>query len=351
MTKPSNISMTSLGSRRRALRIIAGSVGMAAFPWSAYGKPDIEFPPPHRWEGMALGVEGSILLYHPDAAYARTLLDRCVGEIERLESLFSLHRPNSALCRLNRTGRLAAPPEDFVRLLTIAKEWHRRTAGAFDVSVQPLWELYTRHFATPAADPAGPTLSEIAYARERVDVEAIHITPGEICLKKTGMALTFNGIGQGYITDRVAEFLKAQGLRHVLVELGEFRAIAPRPDGKPWRIGIANPDRPWRAIRTLPLREGAIATSGGYGLFFEPTGRHHHLFDPFTGRSADHHRSVTVLAPEATTADALSTALTILPRTDGNRLLRDLDGIGAVFVDAHSIEYVDPKRFRNSVRL
>jgi len=328
---PPVMSLTRSCTRRRALRIVAGSIGMAALPWPAHGRAATEYSPPHRWEGKALGAEGSIRLYHPDAAHAQTILDRCVKEIDRLESLFSLYRPNSELCRLNRAGRLAAPSRDFIRLLNIAKEWHRHTAGAFDISVQPLWELYARHFASPDANPTGPMPLDIAKARRRINGEAIHITPKEIRLKKADMALTLNGIAQGYITDRITALLKAQGLQHVLVELGEFRAIEERPDGTPWRIGIANPDRPWQALRTLPLRDGAIATSGSYGLFFEPTGRHHHLFDPSTGRSANHHRSVTVLAPDATTADALSTALTVLSRTDGEKLLRNFDGVEAIF--------------------
>lgn len=336
-------------SRRRILRIVAGLAGAAAVPWPVFGKSNISLSPPHRWEGAALGAEGSILLYHPDAAIAQDLLDRCVREIERLESLFSLYRPHSALCRLNRLGRLPTPPEDFIRLLALAKKWHRLTGGAFDVTVQPLWELYARHFASPTADPAGPPPARIARIRESMGVEAIRLSPVEIRLQKPGMALTLNGIAQGYITDRVTELLRAYGLQHILVELGEFRAGGPRPDGNPWQIGIADPKQPWRAIETLSLQQGAVATSGSYGLFFEPSGRHHHLFNPLTGQSPSHHRSVTVLAPDATTADALSTALAILPRTRGEALLGKIREISAVFVDAHSIEYVGPKRFRKSV--
>ena len=334
MTPPPIVPLIRPCTRRRALRIVAGSIGMACLPWSAHGKNAAEYSPPHRWEGKALGAEGAIRLYHPDAAQAQRLLDRCVKEIDRLESLFSLYRPNSELCRLNRTGRLADPSGDFISLLNIAREWHHRTKGAFDISVQPLWELYARHFAASDADPAGPSPLAIAQARRRINGEGIHITRKEIRLTTANMALTLNGIAQGYITDQVTGFLKAQGLQHVLVELGEFRAIAERPDGTPWCIGIANPDRPWQALRTLSLRDGAIATSGSYGLLFEPSGRHHHLFDPSTGHSAKYHRSVTVLAPDATTADALSTALTILPRTDGDKLLRNFDEVEAVFIDA-----------------
>ncbi len=335
-------------NRRRALRIVAGAAGMACLPWSTISAAAARPMPSHRWEGTALGAEGSITLYHTDARQAQTLLGRCADEIERLESLFSLYRPNSALCRLNRTGKLAAPPEDFLRLLITTKEWHRQTGGAFDVSVQPLWELYVRHFATPAADPGGPAVEDILRMRALVDARQIAIFPNHVRLEKTGMALTFNGIAQGYITDRIAAFLKAEGMDRVLVELGEFRALGTHPDSRPWRIGIADPKRPWRPLRMVELHDRAMATSGGYGMPFDASGHHHHLFDPSSGRSASYHRSVTVIAPDATTADALSTALTIVPRDRATEILAGLIDVAAIFVDDHSVEYVGPNRLRNS---
>jgi len=321
-------------SRRQSLRIVAGAIGVAMLPGSALGKWESAGATPHRWQGMALGAESSIQLYHPHAGEARKLIADCVGEIERLESLFSLYRPNSELGRLNRTGCLRSPSGDFVRLLNLAKQWHRQTGGAFNIGVQPLWALYARHFAQAHADPSGPAPSDIAHARDLADMDALHVATNAVRFGKKGMALTLNGIAQGYITDRIAVRLKAHGLTHVLVELGEFRATAARPDGSPWTIGIADPDRPWQAMRTLALQKGAVATSGSYGLLFEPNGRHHHLLDPFTGRSANHHRSVTVQAANATMADALSTALSVLPRADGTALLAQFKETSAIFADA-----------------
>ena len=150
---------------------------------------------------------------------------------------------------------------------------------------------------------------------------------------RPGMAVTLNGIAQGYITDRVAELLRAAGFASVLVQLGETVAGAPRSEGRPWRVGIPDPFAPDRVLETLDAVEVAIATSSGRATRFDAAGRHHHLFDPATGRSADRYASVTVVAARATTADALSTALAVASPAAAPHLLREADA-AALFVAA-----------------
>ena len=301
-------------TRRRFLTITAAAAGVAAIPTAGAAVTPVE------WRGTALGAQALLRLHHPDAATAWRLVADCLAEVERLEGVFSLHRPDSALCRLNRDGALEAPPLDLVILLNEAKRYGDLTGGAFDVTVQPLWDLHARHFAGPNADPAGPPDAAVAAARALVDYRRIDVAPDRIAFDRPGMAVTLNGIAQGYITDRVAERLRAAGMAHVLVHLGETRALGPAENGRPWRVGIADPAAPERApVRTVDLVNGAVATSGGYGTRF--SARCHHLFDPATGRSANHVDSVTVMAPTATAADALSTALAVLPPGEAPRLL------------------------------
>jgi thiamine biosynthesis lipoprotein len=155
------------------------------------------------------------------------------------------------------------------------------------------------------------------------------------------MSATLNGIAQGFITDRATEVLRAHGFENVLVNMGEMRAVSGHPGGTPWRIGIADPKKPWRHSRTVDLAERAIATSGGYGTTFDRAGRHHHLFDPRTGRSAHHYRSVSVMAPDATTADALSTGLFILAPADVPRVVTHTRAVTALLIlaDGRSLSY------------
>ena len=267
----------------------------------------------HRWSGIALGAGAEIVLHDPDATRARRLIAACVAEIDRLEDVFSLYRPESAISRLNRAGRLAAPPLELVDLLAQARFYAERTEGAFDVTVQSLWRLYAAHFAQPGADPQGPASADLARAQALVGYRAIEIDAATIRFARPSMAITLNGIAQGYITDRVAALLQEGGMSDVLLDIGETRALGHHPEGRPWRVGIRRAAEPETIARTIALAGSAVATSAGIASPFDASGRHHHLFDPASGRPAVSTGQVSVIAPRATMADALSTALAVSP--------------------------------------
>lgn len=303
-------------SRRRALAVIAATAGV---PVLGTGRADV---PVHSWRGAALGAEASLRIAHPEPAIARRLVARCLDEVARLEAIFSLHRPDSELCRLNRDGALERTSHDLRLVLAEAQRFGELSEGAFDVTVQPLWQLYRAHFAARPDDSAGPPARLIEAATRLVDYRELVIEGARVRLLRPGMAVTLNGIAQGYVTDRIADLLRAAGCPRVLVQLGETYAGAPPADGQIWRIGILDPNVPDRLVDTVDAVDVAIATSSGRATHFDAAGRHHHLFDPSTGRSADRHASVTVLAPRAITADALSTALAVAPPAIARGLLR-----------------------------
>ena len=319
-------------TRRRFIRIagIAAGLGLAPFPLrlgSAEAAPLL-----HRWSGVALGAEASLQIYHPDAAAAADLIERSLAEIKRLEKIFSLYDETSALRRLNRDGALASPPQELVYLLTECETLSRATGGVFDATVQPLWDLYFRHFATADADPAGPPSDAIRTAVTLVGHDGVRVSADAIRLARPGMGVTLDGIAQGYITDRVAELLRANGVGHTLVEIDETRALDDHPSGRPWTVGLKDPRDPDRIRETLPLDNQAIGSSGGYGTQFDVAGRFNHLFDPATGACADRYLSVTVMAPTATHADALSTAFSLMPMERCEAVMRELGLTAAWFV-------------------
>lgn len=279
---------------------------------------------PVTWRGIALGAVASMQIHHPDRAAAERLVARSVQEVRRLERLFSLYREDSSLVALNRRGILEAPPPELVALLAEARRYAELTDGAFDATVQPLWNLYAAHFGRPDAEPAGPAEAAIDAARANIGFDKVLVSRDRIALSRHGMALTLNGIAQGYVTDRIVALLRSEGVDHSLVNMGEARALGARPDGSPWQIGLADPDRPERIAETLPVADQAVATSAGSGFRFDPAGRFTHLFDPRTGRSPHRHRSVTVVVPTATAADALSTAFSCMAADDIGAVLRSL---------------------------
>ena len=299
-------------TRRRMIAIMATAAGSALVAGGRIARAEDAV----RWRGSALGAQVSLEIYHPDRAEAERLVQVCLAEVRRLEQQFSLYRPDSAIRRLNRTGILVAPAPDMVSLLRTSLYFSELTGGAFDPTVQPLWALYARHFSSDRPDPDGPPADLLAEALARVGSKGLLVSDTRVALVKHGAAVTLNGIAQGYATDRVVDMLRKAGLSTSLVDMGEVRAIGARPDGAAWHVGLADPDRPGVLAGTVDLIDRAVATTAGAGFRFDALGRFTHLFDPATGRSPSAFRMVSVVAPTATEADALSTAFSLmsLPR-------------------------------------
>jgi len=177
----------------------------------------------------------------------------------------------------------------------------------------PLWDLYASHFTQPVVDPAGPSPDAVTAALARVGQDALEVAPDCVVFNRPGMVATLNGIGQGYITDRVVELLRAEGVENALVDMGETRAVGTHPEGGPWRVGIEDPAVRGEVAERVSLTNRAIATSDGYGTQFDPAGRFNHIFDPTNGHTSWRYRAISVVAPTATEADALSTAFCVMP--------------------------------------
>lgn len=327
-----------MNTRRRFLAIAASAGAMAGLPGLAMAA-GTRATTASTWKGVALGAPASMTLVHPDRALARATIADCVAEIDRLESIFSLYRAQSALVRLNEAGLLARPPQELVELLSFGLSLARRSDGAFDPTVQPLYRLLAEHFSQPGAAPAGPDARRVGRALESIGHEHVELDAGLIRLRRPGMAITLNGIAQGFITDRVGNLLRRAGFEDVLVDIGEALALGRSPDGDPWRAAIADPLRRDRSLFELDVGDvpgalPALATSAGSGTPFGPATRLHHLLDPRTGASADHHASVTVAAPRATLADGLSTTLSVLAPARAREILSAWPEVRAWFVEA-----------------
>jgi thiamine biosynthesis lipoprotein len=294
---------------RRRLIVISASIAGSAF---LTGGRTAQAGDPVRWHGSALGAQVSIEIYHPDRAEAERLVARCVVDVRRLEQQFSLYRADSAISTLNRTGILVSPDADMVALLKASLLFAGITGGAFDPTVQPLWQLYADHFTSERPDSNGPSPQKLAGALAKVGYAGLRVSEDRIALARRGAAITLNGIAQGYATDRVVGRLRKAGLSTTLVNMGEIRAIGARPEGRPWRVGLADPERPGVVTETIDLIDRAVATSAGAGFRFDASGRFTHLFDPATGRSPSRYSTVSVIAPTATEADALSTAFSLM---------------------------------------
>jgi thiamine biosynthesis lipoprotein len=222
-------------TRRRMIAIAATAAGAAFLGGGRAAKAGEAV----RWQGSALGAQVSIEIYHPDREEARRLVDICVLDVRRLEQQFSLYRADSAIATLNRTGILVSPDADMVALLKASLQFAELTDGAFDPTVQPLWQLYADHFSSQTPDPQGPSPQKLAATLAKVGHGGLLVSEDRVALTRRGAAITLNGIAQGYATDRVVDRLRSAGLSTTLVNMGEIRAIGARPEGAPWRASAS----------------------------------------------------------------------------------------------------------------
>jgi FAD:protein FMN transferase len=253
-----------------------------------------------EWHGTGLGTTLSLRLIGADTHHARKTFARVEAEIERIETLASLHR-DSALTRLNRDGHLAWPSPDLLDLLTLAGQVHAATNGAFDPTVQPLWL-------------ATATGGDTKAARLLIGWNRVRHSPEEVRLDH-GQTLTLNGIAQGWAADRIAALLRGRGFTNALVDMGEIAALGHGPKAD-WPVQIASPES--RGLGEVGLTNRALATSSPLGTLIG--GGHPHILGP--QGQPPLWQTVSVSAPSAAIADALSTAFCLMDRPAINRALQ-----------------------------
>lgn len=244
-----------------------------------------------EWTGAGLGGALSLRLVGADPVRARRTFARVEAEIVRIEGLASLHR-DSALTRLNRDGHLAWPGQEMLELLSLAGKVHAATEGAFDPTVQPLWQ-------------ATATGGDLMAARALVGWSRVRLDPQEIRLER-GQALTLNGIAQGWAADRIAALLRGQGFGDALVDMGEIVALGTGMAGEGWTARITTPEG--EALADARLKNRCLATSSPQGTVIgagQP-----HILGP--QGQAPRWRTVSVSAGSAAVADALSTAFCLM---------------------------------------
>jgi len=274
---------------------------------------------------ILMGAVANLTLVAPSESSARPTLEAAFALMQDLESQLSRCIPASDLCRLNRHGKLRAVRGALRQVLARAQAYARLTGGAFDVSLEPLLALYRRSARQGESLP----YRQIDAAQRLVDYRQIEITPGYIALGSAGMAINLDGIAKGYIIDQGADFLRRAGYPNVLVEVGGDLSAYGTSRERPWRIGIQSPDYGDQMLAVAQIQDQALATSGDYVQAYTPDRRLNHIIDPRTGVSAPELSSVSVLAPTACDADALSTSLMVLGVERGLALVERLPSVEA----------------------
>jgi thiamine biosynthesis lipoprotein len=239
-------------------------------------------------------------------------------EVARIERKYPRYQPESVVSRINYSAGKAwvECDEETVALLDYADAVWRSSGGLFDVTsgvLRRAWDFDKTE--VPSQESLFPLLKLVGWQR-------VERRESDVRLPQEGMQLDFGGIGKEYAADAAAEILREEGVRYGYVNLGgDIRVIGPKPGGEPWSIAIRDPRNPGGMIASIPVSSGAIATSGDYERFFEVDGRRYcHIINPKTGFPVSFWRSVTVLAPLATTAGSVTTIAMLLEREGLNYL-------------------------------
>ncbi len=246
---------------------------------------------------------------------AKQTVDACFAEIARLEGLLSAYRTDSEISRVNEEGydHPVAVSDEVFALLKKAQILSAATDGTFDITVKPLidlWDMRSGRNAVPSDDAIAAVLPSVGYEKLVLDEETKTVQ-----FTVPGMGIELGAIAKGYAGDRVRDILKSAGVNGAIVDLGGNIVTTARKNGKPWRIGLQDPDQPRGSYFTTVESAGeSVVTSGPYERYFEKDGKsYHHILDPRTGWPADTGlKSVTVISEDGTLADALSTALFVM---------------------------------------
>jgi FAD:protein FMN transferase len=279
--------------------------------------------------GTAITVE----LWAGDDAGGQAAIDAVMAEMHRIDRTMSPHRRDSELSRINRLAGeqpVRLSPEMF-GLIERALAFSARSGGAFDISYASVGQLYDYRARIAPGDAA------LATARAAIGWRGLKLDRAArtLAFAHPGMRIDLGGFAKGHAVDNAVAILERLGIAHAFVSAGgDSRVIGDRR-GRPWTLGVRHPRQADGVVVLLPLIDTAVSTSGDYERFFEADGvRHHHIIDPATGRSPNALHSVTILAADGLTAEAMSKTLFVLGLERGMPLIESQAGVDAIVVDA-----------------
>jgi len=260
------------------------------------------------------------------AAFAR------MEEVVKAASIFD---EQAEAFQLNRDGHLDAASDDLLKLITLSIDYDQMTDGCFDITVQPLLDLWAGGLWKESAEVQQSRIDE---TMKLVGSDKIGIEGNKIDFKVKGMKITLGGIAKGYAVDEALKVLSSMGIKHALVNAGgDMATLGPKPDQVPWNIALANPDDTSQCLASFNVSDKAVCTSGNYERYFNPEKTAAHIINPKTGYSANECISVTIIAKYCTYADALATGVFVIGPYDGMNLVESLVDVECLIVDTNRV--------------
>ena len=284
-------------------------------------------------EEAIMGTSIRVELWSEERDAAEAAMSAVMDEMHRIDRAMSPFKPESELSRINRHAADMPVPvsDEMAKLLARAIAFSELSEGAFDITYASAGHLYDYRLQIKPTDEALSRACEaIGYKNLILEPEAQSVQ-----FARAGMRIDLGGFAKGHAVDNGVAILAQRGVTNAIVTAGGDSHVLGDRRGRPWTIGIRDPRQAGKVVAVLPLENVAISTSGDYERFFEKEGvRCHHVIDPKTGLSPSSVHSVTILADDGLTTEALSKSVFVMGLERGMRLVESLKGVDAVVVDS-----------------
>jgi FAD:protein FMN transferase len=283
-----------------------------------------------------MGNQFEISIVAEEDDFAQQKINEAVAEISRIEQLFTTFKPDSQTNQINENAGIIPVKVDLevFQLIQRATRISEISQGAFDITYGSLdkrfWNFDTHMDSLPSPEDAKKAVALINYKNVILDSSA-----QTVFLKEKGMRIGFGGIGKGYAADRARKILQDAGIKNGIVNAsGDLVTWGNQPNGKPWTVGIADPEHQLKAFSYLNISNMAIATSGSYEKYAIINGKKYsHTIDPHTGFPVGGIKSVSIICPQAELADALATPVMVMGVAVGLNLINQLKNVACIIID------------------
>ena len=280
------------------------------------------------------------VVIYADEGIAEEAINAAFARMEEIERIATTWDSEGEAFKLNQNGYSDAPSDELLELINLSLYYSELTDGSFDITVQPLLDLWAGGLWKESKEVQQSKINEML---RLVGSDKIGINGNRIYFKTEGMKITLGGIAKGYAVDEALEVLRGMGIKYALVDAGgDIGTIGSKPDGELWNVALVNPDDTSQSLATFKVSDKSVATSGNYVRYFNPEAKVHHIINPETGYSATDSISVTIIAESCTQADALATAVFVMGPENGMRLVELLDDVEGFIVDADRVIHRSP---------
>ena len=276
----------------------------------------------------------NVTVYSDDKDLAKSAIKAAYARMEEIAAVASIFDPNAEAYKLNQNGFIDHPSPDLLALIRLSIEYNKITDGAFDITVQPLLDLWGNLDLKLWEKPMEVQKAMVNERMPLIGSDKINITQDKVSFKVPGMKITLGGITKGYAADEALKIIESMGIKHALVAAGgNIGALGTKTNGEPWKISLVNPDNTDDSLAVFQFSNMSVSTSGNYERYFSPDKKVNHIMDPRTGFSVSSVISVTIISDSGTQADALSTSVFVMGVEEGMKLVESLHNVACFIVD------------------